>query len=151
MHLRSYEPTDLYAVRQLFRETVERVNWRDYSPEQVAAWIGNDDRVTRDRWQKSLLTHQTLVAVEDATLLGFADMTATGYLDRLYVHYAHQGRGIARSLVRTLEEQVAANRYQTYASITARPFFEREGYRLIRETVVERAGVNLLNFEMQKN
>ncbi|MDT7013749.1 GNAT family N-acetyltransferase [Levilactobacillus namurensis] len=69
----------------------------------------------------------------------------------MYVHYAHQGRGIARSLVRTLEEQVAANRYQTYASITARPFFEREGYRLIRETVVERAGVNLLNFEMQKN
>ena len=37
-----------------------------------------------------------------------------------------------------------------HASITARPFFERRGYTLIRPQWVERHGILLQNFVMQK-
>ncbi len=54
----------------------------------------------RDRdeteWNHSLLAHDTLVAEEDGRLVGFADLGENGYLDRLYVHSAFQGRGVAR-------------------------------------------------------
>ena len=37
-----------------------------------------------------------------------------------------------------------------HASITARPFFEKRGYRVIKEQKVERQGVLLTNFVMEK-
>lgn len=38
----------------------------------------------------------------------------------------------------------------THASITARPFFEARAYRVIREQRVERHGVRMTNFVMEK-
>lgn len=149
-YLRPYAPTDLPAVRRLFKTTVEHINWRDYSAEQLAAWIGDDSPLTQQRWQESLCQHQTLVAIKDDQVVGFADMSDTGYLDRLYVHAAYQRQGIATALVTALEEQMLAPRYTTYASITAKPFFMQMGYHVVRKNTVVRAGINLINFEMVK-
>lgn len=38
----------------------------------------------------------------------------------------------------------------THASITARPFFERRGYKAVKEQQVERQGISLTNFVMVK-
>ena len=46
-------------------------------------------------WDVSFLAHRTLVAVEGETIVGFADMDGSGYLDRLYVHRDFQRRGVA--------------------------------------------------------
>ncbi len=77
-------------------------------------------------------------------------MDSSGYLDRLYVHKDCQGRGIASALCDALEASVPAEAYTTHASITARPFFLRRGYRVVREQRVERGGVLLTNFVMEK-
>lgn len=39
----------------------------------------------------------------------------------------------------------------TEASITARPFFERQGFRVVREQTVSRQGVSMINFVMEKD
>ncbi len=39
----------------------------------------------------------------------------------------------------------------THASITAKPFFEKRGYKIVREQQVERQGIFLTNFCMEKN
>lgn len=44
----------------------------------------------------------------------------------------------------------AMNRITTHASITARPFFEKRGYKIISENEVKRRGVALANFIMEK-
>ena len=38
----------------------------------------------------------------------------------------------------------------THVSITARPFFEKRGYRVVKEQQVERRGIRLTNFVMEK-
>jgi putative acetyltransferase len=38
----------------------------------------------------------------------------------------------------------------TEASITARPFFEQQGFRVVREQMVSRRGVSMTNFVMEK-
>ena len=38
----------------------------------------------------------------------------------------------------------------THASITARPFFEKRGYRIVKEQTVERRGIRLTNYVMEK-
>ncbi|MEE1466132.1 MAG: GNAT family N-acetyltransferase, partial [Clostridium sp.] len=48
-----------------------------------------------------------------------------------------------------LERFVEGN-ITTHASITARPFFEKRGYRVVKEQEVERSGVVLTNYVMIK-
>ena len=90
-----------------------------------------------------------LVAEEGGVLIGFGDITADGYLDRLYVHHLHQRQGVAAALCDRLEETVKGP-VTTHASITARPFFEKRGYQVLRAQQVERRGILLTNYIMEK-
>ena len=82
--------------------------------------------------------------------MGFGHMDDTGYLDRLYIHKNHQEEGIGTVLCDKLESMVNVKKITTHASITARPFFEKRGYRVIREQQVERKGILLTNYVMEK-
>lgn len=77
------------------------------------------------------------------------DIDKTGYLDRLFVHLGYQRKGIATAICNRLESAVQEN-IVTHASITARPFFEKRGYKVAREQQVERQGIFLTNFVMIK-
>lgn len=151
MLLRPYRTEDLEALATLFFQTIHRVNARDYAPQQLWAWAPG--QIDRERWDHTLGEHHSLVAVEDGMIAGFGDMDATGYLERLFVHWAYQGRGIATGLCDALEGHGTAaglSRFTTHASITARPFFAQRGYRTLQEQQVERRGVLLTNYMMEK-
>ena len=148
MEIRAYERGDLDALLNLFYDTVHTVNLGDYTQAQVDAWA--DGRPDRSAWAKSLAAHCTLVAVIDGDIVGFGDIDEDGYLDRLYVHHAFQGRGVATALCDRLEAHVPAKAVTTHASITALPFFLRRGYRLTRPQTVLRNGVALTNFALVK-
>lgn len=73
MKIRRYEPGDLAQITALFYDTVHAVNAADYSPEQLDAWA--DGAPDRDRWNRSLLAHHSLVAVEgEGLIVGFGDI-----------------------------------------------------------------------------
>ena len=146
--LRSYRSGDCPVLAQLFYDTVHSVNIADYSPAQCDAWA--DGAVDLAAWDASFLAHHSLVAEAAGQIVGFGDMDATGYLDRLYVHRDFQRRGVATALCDALEAACPAACFVTHASITARPFFEARGYRLCRAQQVERHGVLLPNFVLTK-
>ena len=147
--LRPYRPEDCPALASLFYETVHTVNAAHYTPAQLDAWAPACGPYLA-AWDKSFRAHRTLVAELDGRLAGFGDLDpAAGYLDRLYVHKDLQGRGVATALCNALEE-AAAGPVVTHASVTARPFFARRGYRVLRAQQVERRGVTLANYVMEK-
>ncbi|MDO4281128.1 MAG: GNAT family N-acetyltransferase [Peptococcaceae bacterium] len=146
MKIRPYRPADLEEMVALFCETVRRVNARDYAPAQLEAWASGADLA---RWRLSLQGHRCLVALDGDVIVGFADMDRRGYLGRLFVHADFQRQGIATALCQQLE-QAAPGRIYTHVSITARPFFEKRGYMIVRKQEVVRAGVTLENFLMEK-
>ena len=100
------------------------------------------------------MAHHTIVAEEDGVIAGFGDMDDTGYLDRLYVHKDFQRQGIAAAICDRLEAALSPElspvRFTTHASITAKPFFEKRGYRIVKEQTVERLGIRLTNYVMEK-
>nr|WP_326172134.1 GNAT family N-acetyltransferase [uncultured Oscillibacter sp.] len=147
MEIRAYRPGDGPALAALFYETVHTVNAADYTEEQLDAWAPGT--VDLDRWDLSFREHDALLAVEGETILGFGDMDRTGYLDRLYVRADRQREGVASAICAELERR-APGKVVTHASVTARPFFERRGYRTVRRQQVERRGVLLTNFVMEK-
>lgn len=144
MRLRPYRSADLPAILDLFRNTVHTVCARDYTRSQLDAWAPAE--LDAAAWDASLLAHRTLVAEENGMIIGFADLGPDGYLDRLYVHRDWQGRGVASALCDALPDARS-----THASLTARPFFEKRGWRVVKEQQVERRGVRLTNFVMEKS
>lgn len=147
MLIREYRSSDCEELAGLFYNTVHTVNAKDYTKEQLDVWATG--QVDLKTWDRSLQEHFSIVAVEDDTIVGFGDMDQTGYLDRLYVHSGYQGKGIATAICDRLEAAVQGN-VVTHASITARPFFEQRGYKVVKEQQVERQGIFLTNFVMIK-
>ena len=123
------------------------VNAKDYTKEQLDAWATG--QVDMDNWNQSLLEHYSIVALDDGMIVGFGDIDKTGYLDRLFVHADYQRKGVATAICNQLEQVIQGN-IVTHASITARPFFEKRGYQVIKEQQVERQGIFLTNFVMEK-
>lgn len=148
MRIRSYQSSDIKEMAELFYNTVHTVNAEDYTGEQLDAWAdGNPDLV---KWDQSFQAHQTLIAEENDRIVGFGDIDRTGYLDRLYVHREYQRQGIATLLCDLLEELTEGNVITVHASITAKPFFDRRGYRTVKRQQVERRGILLTNYIMEK-
>ena len=92
MFIRRYEESDCKYLAELFYNTVHSINAKDYRPEQLNVWAtGNVDL---EKWNKSLLSHFSVVAVENGIIVGFGDIDSTGYLVRLYVHKDYQNHAI---------------------------------------------------------
>ena len=149
--IRNYREGDAPEIARLFYETVRSVNRKDYSEEQVEAWApGVPDP---DEWHERMTGRRTLVAEGGGQVVGFAELEGDGHLDMLYLHKDAVRRGVGSGLYRAVEREARASglgRIFTEASITARPFFERHGFRVVREQTVTVRGVPMTNFAMEK-
>ena len=148
MIIREYKPTDCEDLVKLFYHTVHTINAKDYSQEQLKVW--STDKIDLEVWNKSLSEHFTVVAVENNIIVGFGDIDNSGYLDRLYVHKDYQRRGVATIIYDKLEQAVKVNKIITHASITAKPFFEQRGFKVVKEHQVVRNRIALTNYVMEK-
>ncbi|MCM2370274.1 GNAT family N-acetyltransferase [Aporhodopirellula aestuarii] len=148
--IRRFVPADAEPCLALFRDTIRRVNIRDYTPAQINAWAPSEMDSTA--WANRFRGRFAYVAVVSDRIAGFTDMTNTGYLDRLFVSADHQRCGIASRLIAPLfNDAISHNLEQITAdvSITAKPFFERMGFVIVQQKLAERHGETLTNFKMR--
>ena len=149
--IRYYEAEDALQIARLFYETVRSVNRADYSEEQVQAWA--PEVPDPEAWHARMADRRTLVAEDDGEVVGFIELEEDGHLDMLYLRRDAVGRGVGSLLYRAIEREAREQGIGLIfaeASVTARPFFERWGFRVVREQTVERRGVDLTNFAMEK-
>lgn len=151
LHIREFQAADSPALAALFFRTIRTVNLRDYTQEQVEAWAPAD----RDlgAWAARFQGRHTFVAELAGNIAGFAELDPSGYLDRFYVNADFVGRGVGKELYRELERRalcLGLARIHLEASITAKPFFERRGFRVVKEQTVRPRGVAMNNFLMEK-
>lgn len=151
MRIRKYIETDTDSLIDLFYNTILNVNIRDYAAEQVKVWANRKDNLAKNKdFFRDLYT---LVAIDNDIIVGYGNISDSGYLDHLFVHKDYQGRGIATMLVDELEKYAIAQNIENievHSSITARVFFEKRGYRAIKEQQVTLENVQLTNYLMRK-
>jgi putative acetyltransferase len=150
--IRKALPDDLSALTTLFLRTIRSVNSSDYSTRQIDAWASGVKN--QDRWQRRILDQYLILDEHDGSLRGFASITAEGYIDLMYVDKDHQNKGVAKNLYLELERYARERRIdqlESDVSITARPFFERMGFKVINEQTVTINSVALDNFKMTKS
>lgn len=133
-------------IVELFKTTVLNINSKDYTTNELKVWI----TINKDSWRKSLKANICKVALIEKDVVGFGDITEDGYLDRLYVKDKFINQYVGSKLVQSVESAVDKGVIHTYASITAKAFFLKHGYTVVRENYVIRDGEELKNFLMEK-
>lgn len=149
--VREYKASDLEAVVALFGRSVHEIATRDYSPIQVSAWA--PELPDWPAWSKRLSQGAAFVCERAGQIAGFCRIEHTGYLDLLYVHPEFQGQGVAWALfewVLAWANSHGISRLTSDVSVTARPFFEQIGFRVVGPHVIERSGVSFHNFRMER-
>ena len=149
--MRPYRPDDAPALLALYRDTIRRVNSRDCSPAQIAAWAS--DEIDAVGWFGRFAERFVPVAEEDGGPVGFAELEPDGHIGRVYVSADHQRRGIGRQLLAAVvaeARRLGLVRLFTEASITARPFFEAQGFTVLAPQVVTCRGAEFVNYRMER-
>jgi putative acetyltransferase len=142
---------DLDEILQLFYNTVTEVCSFDYTKDQIGVWVASADK--RQQWLERIARQYFLVAENDSKIVGFGSLENGDYVDLLYVHKDYQRQGVASELIKVLESESArcgSNRVSADASITARPFFERYGYKVLKEQKKSIQSVEIINYWMVK-
>lgn len=142
---------DISKITNLFRNTINSVNSKHYSPQEIKAWSDGADNI--DNWRLRIDTHHFTLAEINAQLAGMMSITSSGYLDVIYVHEDYQGKGIASSLLNKAEQYALAQGHAQITSdvsITAKPFFLHKGFEIIRPQLVLCRGVVLRNYTVSK-
>lgn len=142
---------DLTEMQKLFVDTITTICKTDYDEQQIEVWTSGIEN--KKRWQDILTKQFVLVAQQEDKIIGFATLDNGSYLDFLYVHKDHQRQGVAQRLLQDIETEVRRLKQTVLTSDvskTAKSFFEKNNFKVLKEQVVNRKGVNLINYEMAK-
>ena len=151
MVVREYQEHDLEAVVVLFGRSVRQIAGRDYDDLQIAVWA--PEHPDMDAWVDRLGSGTVLVAEEGERMAGFARLDEEGDIDLLYVDPAYERCRVAKRLINELTEIARGRGFrqlQADVSVTARLFFEAQGFELVESQLVERRGVAFKNYRMVK-
>ncbi|ATN06331.1 GNAT family N-acetyltransferase [Chryseobacterium indologenes] len=152
MIIRKGNENDLAEMKQLFAETITSICKDDYPEEQLEAWRSGAEN--NERWLKVIHEQFVLVAISEHTIVGFATLDQENYLDLFFVHKNYQHQGIASQLYEQIENAARkqTERYiRSDVSKTAKSFFEKLGFYVLKEQIAPIKGIALTNFKMQKN
>ena len=149
--IRRFQPADAAALRQLFFETIRRVNRQHYTDEQVRVWA--PDEYDSQRWAERIRKLNPFVCEVDGEIAGYADLQPNGYIDHFYVSRHLQRQGVGAALFRQIEQEardLTLEELSADVSITARPFFEHFGFEVVERQQVTINDVTLDNFRMTR-
>lgn len=149
--IRHAKLNDLTAIQKMFVDTISTICRDDYSPKQINAWTSSIENT--QRWTDKLTSQYFLIAELDNKIVGFASLENNDYLDFLYVHKDHQRQGIASKLYGEIEKEAIKNKalvLRSDVSKTARPFFEKKGFKTLETQSKIMQGVEITYFKMAK-
>ena len=132
--MRAYTTGDAHATSLIFLRAVLETATAHYSAAQVQAWA--DEYGTLDSWDAARSAAHTLLGIVDGRVAGFTDVDDHGYIDMLFVDPDLGRRGVASTLlasVAALAERRGLRLLTTFASLTSRPVFERQGFEVTGE------------------
>ena len=155
-NMKNYKLYTAVTAQQLypvFEAAVRTSCAADYTLEQIDAWVRKGDL---RRWNRLLMSDLWFMAalhIPTNEVAGFTSVDPTGYMHSMFVHPAHQHRGVGTFLMSEAEK--FAMRFKVAAldaevSMTARPFFERMGFRVQCAHLSEAFGVEMDNYVMSK-
>ncbi|HZH86157.1 MAG TPA: GNAT family N-acetyltransferase [Brumimicrobium sp.] len=142
---------DVKEITQLFHDTIQVINSRDYPKDEIDDW--SSWYKDTDKWAERINEQYFIVAKLDNKVVGFSSLATDGYLDFMFVHKDLQGQGIAKALLTEIENKAFIQQNDLIysdVSITAKGFFEKNGFDVEKQQLKKSKKKELINFRMTK-
>ncbi len=142
---------DIGMITQLFRDTIQNVNSKDYPTDEIEDW--SSWWTDHDKWEEKIENQYFIKAIIEDKLVGFSSLATDGYLDFMFTHKDYQRHGVAGNLLRLIERKAkdqANDVIYSDVSITAKGFFEKHGYVVEKQQIKRSKNKELINFRMTK-
>jgi putative acetyltransferase len=151
MRIRRFEPGEEPALFDIYHSAIHLIASRDYTEEQINAWA--PAVLDEELWGRRIRGINPFVAELDGTLVGYADVQESGYIDHFFVSGRHPRQGIGRSLMAVLESEakrLGVTELISDVSKTAQPFFTRFGFEIVEQRMPVVRGIEVSNARMRK-
>jgi GNAT superfamily N-acetyltransferase len=126
--IRNMQPADIHAMHALHQQVVQTTCASAYSVEDITAWLQSQAP------ESFLHGHATgdhfLVAEEGDELVGFCGWRGHTIID-LYIHPAHQRKGIARQLVTAAEAEAGKPFTLVESTLNGVEFYKKLGFKAV--------------------
>jgi putative acetyltransferase len=151
MQIVAYKQEYAEQITDLFHDTIHQVCSEDYTTEELDAWAPTPmDYV---RWASRLERTTPFVAIKNDKVVGFGELESNGHIDCFYIHKDHQRSGIGSALMDRIEKNAkkyVCTKLFAEVSITAKPFFLKMGFMVLRPNLVVKGHLMLKNYLMEK-
>lgn len=140
--LRQAEPADAEAIHQLHTRSVQTLCRSHYTPTQIEAWIG---RRQPAGYLPAIERKEMFVAEVAGKLVGFGHAVA-GEVVAVFVDPAWTRRGVGRQLLThalALAQGPEQRPVFLEATLNARSFYERCGFQMMEEKLIQRGQTEL--------
>ena len=134
MKIRRFEEKDAKKVSELIVETLRKTNIKDYSADLIENYVNNfhpENVLKRASWTHFYVAEEKRNIIGCGAIGPYWDKIDESSLFTIFISPEHQGKGIGRKIIETLEKDgyfLRAKRIEIPASITAIPFYKKMGY-----------------------
>lgn len=150
--IRDYHLEDTRALAEIYFNTIHIINIKDYTQKQVDVWAPTSS-LEEEGWKKKFLRTSPIIATVNDKIVGFAEFELDGHIDCFYCHHEWIGKGVGFALMSEIFRRANnshIDRIFSEVSITAKPFFEKQGFIEVSKQTILRKGVELINYKMEK-
>jgi putative acetyltransferase len=154
--VRSAQPEDAWQMHHVHVTSVRILCASDYTSEQIEAWVGFLDPEKRRHYMTQADHSEILFVAEDklGTIVGFSSL-GINEVNAVYVHPQYTRMGVGTLLLNAVETEAMAQnmkKLKLSASITAVPFYQARGYRVIEHSFhTLRSAVKIKSVSMEKS
>lgn len=138
-------------MKQLYADSIRHICRNEYDEMQIKVWSSSADN--EEPWLSLIRDQFVILAEIESKIVGFGTLKDGSYIDLFYIHKDFQKQGIAQKILMKLEDESRRKNIKTLSgdiSITAKPFFEKNGFKVIAEQRNIKKNVELVNYKMVK-
>ncbi|MDI6724995.1 MAG: GNAT family N-acetyltransferase [Methanobacterium sp.] len=151
MKIEIFEEGNFEDLYRLFYETIHSVNAKDYRKDQLDTWA--PEKIGTEKWKRRIQNYFVVIAKDEDKIIGFGELSPEGCIEMLYVHKNYLSQKVGQKLLESLIKKaktIHLSRVVTESSITAKPFFEKQGFEILKKQVKTFNNVDFLNYKMKK-
>ncbi|MCG8529639.1 MAG: GNAT family N-acetyltransferase [Desulfovibrionales bacterium] len=151
MEIHIFQDEQAMEVANVFHAAVHAIDPSIYSEEEKEAWAPTPPNYYE--WGERLKGTMVFTAIVDDTVAGFIALEPNGHIDFMYTHPQYQNMGVAAYMyeyVLDVAQNLHIARLTVDASKIAKTFFEERGFELQEEKLIERNGLSILHYAMEK-
>ncbi|MBK1972753.1 GNAT family N-acetyltransferase [Campylobacter sp. TTU-622] len=138
---------DLNTCIILFKQSVKTLCLKDYTQKQIKMWI----KIDKEKWEEKFKNNDVFIYEKEGKIASFISIiNCQKMLDLLFTHPNFIKQGLAQNLLDFALKNYLYKEIYTFASLSAKDFFLKNNFKIVRENEVKRNDQILKNFLMKK-